>query len=65
MYKRDLGTEVGVLNSQAVPISQVVLRAGFTVSRAIRTKDSSETETYPRILSATDWNDPCIEHSEE
>ncbi len=27
----DLGTEVAVLNSQGVPISQVVLMAGFTV----------------------------------
>ncbi len=27
----ELGTEVGVLNSQVVPISQVVLRIGFTV----------------------------------
>ncbi len=31
MYQIDLGTEVGVLNSQVVPISQVVLRTGFTV----------------------------------
>ncbi len=31
MYEIDLGTEVGVLNSQAVPISQVALRTGFTV----------------------------------
>ncbi len=31
MYQIDLGTEVDVLNSQVVPISQVVLRTGFTV----------------------------------
>ncbi len=31
MYWIDLGTEVGVLNSQVVPISQVVFRTGFTV----------------------------------
>ncbi len=31
MYYIDLGTEVGVLNSQVVPISQVVLRTGFTL----------------------------------
>ncbi len=31
MYRIDLGTEVAVLNSQVVPISQVVLKAGFTV----------------------------------
>ncbi len=27
----DLGTKVAVLNSQVVPISQVVLKTGFTV----------------------------------
>ncbi len=31
MYCIGLGTEVAVLNSQVVPISQVVLKAGFTV----------------------------------
>ncbi len=31
MYWIDLGTEAAVLNSQAVPISQVVLKTGFTV----------------------------------
>ena len=31
MYWIGLGTEVVVLNSQVVPISQVVLKAGFTV----------------------------------
>ena len=31
MYWIGLGTEVAVLNSQVVPISQMVLKAGFTV----------------------------------
>ena len=31
MYRIDLGTGVAVLNSQVVPISQVVLKTGFTV----------------------------------
>ncbi len=31
MYWIGLGTEVAVLNSQVVPISQVVLKTGFTV----------------------------------
>ncbi len=31
MYWIDIGTEVAVLNSQVVPISQVVLKTGFTV----------------------------------
>ncbi len=31
MYSIDLGTEVAVLNSQVVPISQVVVKTGFTV----------------------------------
>ncbi len=31
MYWMGIGTEVAVLNSQVVPISQVVLKAGFTV----------------------------------
>ncbi len=31
MYGIDLGTEVVVLNSQVVPISQVVVKTGFTV----------------------------------
>ncbi len=31
MYQIDIGTEVGVLNSQVVHISQVVIRTGFTV----------------------------------
>ncbi len=31
MYYIDLGTEVAVLNSQVVPISQVVLKTDFTV----------------------------------
>ena len=31
MYYIGLGTEVAVFNSQAVPISQVVLKTGFTV----------------------------------
>ena len=35
MYEINLGTEVGVLDSQAVPISQVVLRIGFTVLRGL------------------------------
>ncbi len=33
VYWIDLGTEVAVLNSQDVPISQVVLKTGFTVSK--------------------------------
>ncbi len=32
MYWIDLGTEIVVLNSQVVPISQVVIKTGFTVS---------------------------------
>ncbi len=35
MYWIDLGTEVAALNSQAVPISQVILKTGFTVSVTI------------------------------
>ncbi len=31
MYWIDLGSEVAVLNYQVVPISQVVLKTGFTV----------------------------------
>ncbi len=31
MYLIDLGTAVAVLNSQVVPISQVVPKTGFTV----------------------------------
>ena len=31
MYWIDLGTEVVVLNSQVVPISQVIVKTGFTV----------------------------------
>ena len=31
MYYIDIGTEVAALNSQFVPISQVVLKTGFTV----------------------------------
>ncbi len=31
MYWIGLGTEVAVLNSRVVPISQVVLKAGFTI----------------------------------
>ncbi len=31
MYNIGLGTEVAALNSQVVPISQVVLKTGFTV----------------------------------
>ncbi len=31
MYWIGIGTEAAVLNSQAVPISQVVLKTGFTV----------------------------------
>ncbi len=31
MYSIDLGTEIAALNSQVVPISQVVLKIGFTV----------------------------------
>ena len=34
MYQIGPGTEVAVLNSQVVPISQVVLRTGFTVFHA-------------------------------
>ncbi len=30
VLNRRIGTEVGVLNSQVVPVSQVVLKAGFT-----------------------------------
>ena len=32
MYWIDIGTEVAVLNSQGVPISQVVLKTSFTIS---------------------------------
>ena len=32
MYLTDLGTGVAVLNSQVVPISQMVAKTGFTVN---------------------------------
>ncbi len=35
MYWIDLGTEVVVLNSQVVPISQVVVNTGFTVLQSL------------------------------
>ncbi len=36
MYCMGLGTDVAVLNSYAVPISQMVLKTGFTVFTLIR-----------------------------
>ena len=46
MYRVDLGTEVVVLNSQVVPVSQVVVKTGFTVVGKRAKKDVKSSVLY-------------------